>query len=352
MHIVVQILLASVGTLAAIASIILIHEWGHFIVARLLGFKVDTFSIGFGRTIWRKRCHRGTEFRLSWIPLGGYIKLREQGQFAYTAYPIYKRMLVVLAGILMNLLFATALFSAIYVVGFETPKPVIGDVIINSPAYHAGIVPGDQFVSINNQDVKTWSRVMMSLLLHYGDNKPLPLTVQRGSEAHLINLPMEGWKIDGLRPNLWTGLGFMPEKGGMMITVKSSWHRCWLDAGHEVAKLASFNAIIMKKVLFHQLPTDLMGGPVSLFEQAGKASLQGLIAYLGFIAYLNILLALINILPIPLLDGGQFLLLVIEAIRRKPLSDNALLLAQRIGFIVIALLLIQASLNDIQRLFI
>lgn len=351
MHIAVEVMRAVIGALFAVAIVIAVHEWGHYQVARLLGFVVERFSIGFGRSLWRRQNKQGTEFCIGWFPLGGYVKFRQQGERAYSTHPVYQRLLVVMAGVVINLVAAIMIYTVIYAVGFETPQPVVGKIVIGGMADKAGMQPGDVIEMINNDKVNTWPRILMKLLVAIGDDKTMAVKVLRHHHRFTLDLPMSQWKLVGVKPNLFQTLGFFPDKHSKMITIQSIWYRSPLTAAVEVARLVTFNAVMVKKLLFHELSPDLLGGPMSIFEQAGQASLQGLIYYLSFIAYLNIMLALINCLPIPLLDGGQFILLIIEACRRQPLSDRGYLLAQRLGFIMIALLLIQAVLNDVQRLF-
>ena len=351
MHVAVEVIRAIVGALFAIAIVIAVHEWGHYKVARILGFVVERFSIGFGRPLWQRQNRQGTEFWLGWFPLGGYVKFRQSGDKAFAAHPVYKRMLVVMAGIAVNLLCATAIYTVIYGVGFQSPKPIVGQVVIDGMADKAGLQPGDTIEAINGEPVRTWPRILMKLLLALGDEHAMKVRVMRGDRVATVSLPLSQWRIEGLKPQLFQSLGFMPDKHSPMVTISSPWYRSWMTAGAEVSRLFVFNAIMVKKLLFHELPPDLLGGPMSIFEQAGRASLQGVIYYFSFVAYLSIMLALINCLPIPLLDGGQFLLLIIEACWRRPISNRGHLLAQRIGFVIIALLLIQAVLNDIQRLF-
>lgn len=351
MHVALTVLICIVGAILAVSLVIFIHEFGHFGMARLLGFNVEKFSIGFGRPIWRRISRNGTEYRLAWFPLGGYVKLSEHGEKPYMQFPVYKRLLVVSAGVIMNFVCAIVLFAVVYTVGFETHKPIIGSVIINSLADQSGIQPGDQIIAVQGQATQTWSNVLMPLLLKLGNPTSMPLTVIRNNKEKTLSINLAKWKIDGIKQNLFSSVGFIPDRNSPLFTIQTPWYRSISVSANEVGKLTFFNFVMLKKLLFHQLPTDLLGGPVSIFEQAGKATLEGLVTFIAFIAYLNIMLAIINMLPIPLLDGGQFVILLIEGVRRKPLSNNALLLVQRIGFIIIAVLLVQALLNDIQRLF-
>ncbi len=359
---ILNVILAIFGALLAIAIVIVVHEWGHFIVARLCGVHVERFAIGFGRPLWNRLGKKGTEYRVGWVPFGGYVKMAgddpeqldhvDDPKTAYFNKPVYQRLCIVSAGVVMNFILAAFLYAVIYGVGFDAHKPIIGEVAKGSVVAKAGLKPGDQIIKVNHQPVLGWSRVVMQWVMHLGDKQPLAITVKTSSgQQKNLNMSLHKWRLRGVKPQLFQSLGFMPKLPPIKRRVRYSWYKAPIKAISEVGLLIKFNTVILWKMFAQQLSIKALGGPISIFTTAGHASLAGLISYISFIAYLSVTLGFINIIPIPMLDGGHFALLLLEGIRRKPISNRSYLLIFRIGLIIILLVMFQAILNDVQRFF-
>src|SRR3989344_4408729 len=213
-----NILLAILGSLAAIVSVILIHETGHFIVARLCGVYVERFSIGFGKVLWRKKDKRGTEYCLSLLPLGGYVKmLGETGDEpvepalqsqAFSHKPILARLAIVAAGPVTNFILAIVLFWAVFLANLPQLKPVIGDVQPNTIAEAAGLKPGQTIVAIDDHSTPNWQQVVIRLFYRLGDEGLMKIDTMAPPQTHLLHVDL--WQLNNKKPDPLGSLGFKP----------------------------------------------------------------------------------------------------------------------------------------------
>ncbi|MDF1758994.1 MAG: RIP metalloprotease RseP [Coxiellaceae bacterium] len=360
--IILNVILAIFGALVAIAIVILVHEWGHFVVARLCGVHVEKFSIGFGRAIVKIKGKHGTEYKIGWVPFGGFVKMLgddperldtvKDPNKAYFNKPIYQRLCIVSAGVAMNFVLACVLYTVIFCVGYDASKPIVGQVAKPSIAQKAGLQSGDEFIRVEGVKTEGWQRVIMGLAMSIGDKQPLQMTVKNTQgQTKVLAFDLKNWRLIGVKPQLFQSLGFVPQQPAQKQRVQYAWYKAPLPAIQQVGLLIKFNAVILWKMITQKLSLKSLGGPISIFTTAGKASLAGVISYLSFIAYLSVTLGFINILPIPMLDGGHFMFLLLEGVRRKPISNRVYFLAFRVGLVVILLVMFQAILNDVQRFF-
>lgn len=357
-------LLSLLGFIATILILVGIHEWGHFILARCCNVKVLRFSIGFGKPLWRWHNKYQTEYVIAAIPLGGYVKLLDtretpvplpEQSFAFDKKPIYQRFAILAAGPLMNIVFAIIAYSIVFTAGITHIQPIIGTVVPHSIAAQANLKPGDEIIAIADRPITNWSSIAMQLLQQYGSATTLKMTIHPAThptQTSTINLNLQHWQLDPLRPNLLKSLGLEPSRTIQKLT--KTQYPPWQALPHAAQstwRLAKLNIVILYKVVTGVLSWQSLGGPLSIFQSAALAANQGIVIFISFLAFFSVGLAVINLLPIPGLDGAQLLYLVIEWITRKPLSIALQVLLFRLGFILLTLFLIQISLNDLTRLW-
>lgn len=346
--------------------IIFIHELGHFIVAKYFNVKVLKFSIGFGPKVISRRIGE-TEYMISAIPLGGYVKMQgediddqenmspkeieelKNDPRSFKNQPISKRIAIVFAGPLFNLLTAVFIFFGIYMYGLPTLMPVIGEVIQDSPAYRAGLQVNDQISMLDGKKINQWSE--MTEIIHKSANKPLKVKVIRGDQSHDLTIIPEEKVIKDI---------FGEDKKVGLIGVKPADKTFILREG----PLTAFDRAVVKtgeiiyltfvgivKLIQRIIPADNIGGPILIFQMAEKTASLGILSFLTFTAIISINLGVLNLLPIPILDGGHILFFLIEGIIKRPIDERVIVISQRIGLVLIIALMAFAMYNDIFRLF-
>jgi regulator of sigma E protease len=338
--------------------LIFVHEFGHFIVARRLGVGVTRFSFGFGPKLVGIR--RGeTEYRISAVPLGGYVKLvgesegedvsPEQRERSFLLKPVWVKMAVVLAGPLGNLLFAVLAFWVLFLGGVPTLTAKIGDVLPESPAAEAGLRKGDVVVRIDGKAVEAWED-LASGIRESGAERPVHLVVRRdGEEFPVTVVPelREGTTIFGEKD-------FEPRIGiaaGQEIVHRDlSPGEAFVQGVKETGRLVYLTALTVVKLVMRVIPSSGLGGPILIAQIAGEQAQQGLQSFLYFLGLLSVNLGILNLLPIPILDGGHLVFFAIEGLRRKPLSPQVRLLAQQVGLAIILMLTMLVFYNDIARI--
>jgi regulator of sigma E protease len=343
------------GILALIIMII-IHEFGHFIVAVLSGVKVERFSIGFGPVLIKKQT-KITEFVVSAVPLGGYVKMKGEDpnsidendkEGAFYAQSVYKRMLIVFAGPFFNILSAVLFFAIAYFIGIQTLSPQIGKVLKDSPAYFAHLQPKDTVVKINNINVTTWED--MSKIIKTHDN--LNLVIKR--DGKLINVNIKP-KTEIVKNPLGYSekihvIGILPS-GETTIVKYPIWKSLYLGVEKTIYIIKlTIEGII--RLIGGFIPSSDIGGPIMIVDIASKAAQAGFGAFLIFASIISINLGLLNLFPIPVLDGGHLMFFTIEAIRKKPVSEKFQIAAQKVGIGLLIALMVFAFYNDIKRFFI
>ena len=343
--------------------IIFIHELGHFLAAKRFNVKVLKFSIGFGPKVIGKKIGE-TEYLLSAVPLGGYVKMLgedpedkdapaepltpEDEARSFKNQSIRMRAAIVFAGPLFNLLTAVLIFFAIYIHGVPALLPVIGEVMADSPAMRAGLKQGDEILSINGKVINQWAE--MTEIIHKSPNRPLQFAIKRA--GHTLNLTITP------EPKIVKDL-FGEDKEVGMIGIKPSDKVTVVQYGlieaSDKALLKTGEIIYLTFVgivkLFQKIiPADNIGGPILIFQLAEKTASLGVISFLTFTAVISINLGILNLLPIPVLDGGHLLFFAIEAIRKRPLDDRIIVVSQKVGMALIIMLMAFAMYNDIFRI--
>ncbi len=335
--------------------LIFIHELGHFLAAKLSGVKVLKFSIGFGpRLIGRKIGE--TEYLLSAIPLGGYVKMygEDVGEEAidekrsFKHQPVHKKIFIVLAGPLFNILGAIFLFWIIFVHGVPVLKPVIGEVMEKSPAQLSGLQKGDKILEIEGQKINNWFE--MATFIQQNPGKDLNFKIEREGRTLEIKIKPEaketknlfGEKISVGQVGIKPAEEFFIQKENPINAFYKSIEKCY-----EIVELTYLTIV---KIFQRVVSTEVIGGPILIFQAAGKTAEQGLISFLSFAAIISINLGILNLLPIPVLDGGHILFFLIEGIRRKPLSEKFIAISQKVGVAFLIALMMLAFYNDILRI--
>jgi regulator of sigma E protease len=351
-------LIYSIGAaLIGLGVLIVIHEFGHFLFAKLSGVGVLTFSVGFGPKLWVKKKGE-TEYALSAFPLGGYVKMvgedpdDEVGpadlEKSFAHKGLLKRMAIVAAGPGFNLLLAVLLLMIVFIFyGVPVLSTQVGAVEGGLPADRAGIRKGDRIIAVNGQPVSKWEDLSKGIKDSQGNS--LNLQIQRESEQLQIAVaPMkrEGRNIFGEKTDEWIiGIGSQVsiEKGNPGLAV--------VKAVQQTYDYAALTLVALYKMIRGEVSPRNLGGPILIAQMAGQQAQEGLGSFLGFIAVLSINLGVLNLLPIPVLDGGHLLFFLVEAIIGKPVALKHREVAQQVGIFLLMLLMIYAFYNDIARFF-
>lgn len=447
-------LLWNIGAfIVALGLLVAVHEFGHFWVARRCGVKVERFSIGFGKAIWRRLGKNGTEYVLALIPLGGYVKMLdgrvdelkpgEEAQ-AFNHKSVWARMAIVAAGPMANFVFALFAFWLMFMIGVPSVKPVVGEVRPASIVAEAGILPGMEIVGVGGEETGDWESVTYALISHLGDDSvQLKLKAANTSYAVDKTLQLAGWKFDPDKESPIGSLGIVPlggkvlpvveavvpssasEKAGLQIGDRikgvdgeaiTEWaqfvervqqspaqplqvtverggsemtltltpdgkkvkgqlvgfvglspqlvplpdeYRTLLQYGplqalwHGVQKTWSLITLtfdMIGKLIGGIVSLDNLSGPISIAKGAGSSADYGLVYFLGFLALISVNLGIINLFPLPVLDGGHLVYFLIEAITGKPVSEKIQEVGFRIGAAILMLLMGIALFNDFARL--
>jgi len=341
-----------------LSGLILVHEFGHYLVARCLGVRVLKFSIGFGPRLFGF-VRNSTDYCISLLPLGGFVKmLGEQPDeevasgdipYSFSHRPVWQRTLIVGAGPFSNFVFAWLVFFFILVIyGNPVLLPVIGDVNPASPAKAAGLLPGDRIVSINGIPVETWNEV--SKKIKALGEKMLTLTVDRKGKRLAIHVTP---RIETVK-NVF-GEGVRVPIIGVTAAGNLKIERINPFKGFIMAFDRTWDLIVLTvkgfiKIFEHEVPLSSLGGPILIAQIAGEQARLGLLNLFYFMALLSINLGFLNLLPIPILDGGHLFFYTIEAVFGRPLTTRQLEYAQKAGLFILGALMLIVFYNDIARL--
>ena len=451
-----NILISIVSFIVAVSVIVTVHEFGHFIVARLLGVKVLRFSVGFGRTLLRYISPKsGVEYVLAGIPLGGYVKMLDEREgnvasheqkFAFNRQPVMSRFAIAAAGPVFNFIFAVFAYACMYLVGVQGIIPEIGKVEKDSIAYQAGLSRGDVVLQINDQPVSTWeeasiemineglktgvvkvrkqdaykeiSEVMLDLSdtkalldegsplekigvepwrmkleaklgkfvsnsaakeqgLKEGDailsangevvvdwanwvkivqanpGKSIALQILRDSEQISMDLtpkPEEenGRKVGKIGAYPWIN---ERERAKRQITIQTDVGESIVKGASKTLDMSVLTVKLLGKLIIGQASVKNISGPISIAEFAGISAQLGLATFLSTLAIISISIGILNLLPVPILDGGHLLFCLVEMVKGSPVSEATQLVGQKIGIFMLAGLMSLAFYNDFQRIF-
>jgi regulator of sigma E protease len=343
----------------AFCLLIVIHELGHFLVAKYLGIGVERFSIGFGPKIASFR--RGeTEYRLSVIPLGGYVKLLgddprgADGDHprAFLNKPVSHRIAVVAAGPLANFVLAVVILAGVHWVGVPTPQiaelPEVGEVVPDSPAQQAGLQPGDRIVMVNGTPVSKWEDLVQTIHRHI--NTPLQLKVQRGTQEFDVTVTPRAGKVIKDLEEVEVGLIGVAPRVDFTVMRYSPPVALWKGV-EKTWELTALTAVSLVKMVQGKISPKHLAGPVGIFQMAGQQAKVGLLPLVSLMAVLSISLGILNLFPIPILDGGHILFFALEGLWGQPISPRKQEIATQVGLFLLVALMLTAFYNDLLRIF-
>ncbi len=352
------VLTTILSTIIVLGILVFVHELGHFLLAKRLGVGVLTFSLGFGPKLIGRKVGE-TQYQISAFPLGGFVKLigenpeeevkEEDRARSFSAQPIWKRALIVSAGPFFNFLLAAALFSSVNLFGIPFFPAKVGEVSPDLPAEKAGLKRGDTILSIDGVGLSKWEE--LSKIIRNSKGKDILLKVKRNGEILEMKVtPKPSTQKNVFGENIETFvIGITPfdevlvQKVGPLTAMGKGLAQTWYGI--------KLTMVTIMKLIERVIPAKTIGGPILIAQLAGEQAKRGLLSLILFMAILSINLGVINLFPIPILDGGHFLFLGLEALLRRPISIKKMEIAQQIGLIFIILLMLFAFYNDLIRIF-
>ncbi len=346
-----QIILAIVALLIVLGVVVFIHELGHFLAARWAGVRVDTFSIGFGPAIVKWHDKHGTVWKIACLPLGGYVSIYGQEDMFdrkkyaelpadkkkghYLSAPAWKQFIIVAAGVTMNFILAWLIYSGIFMFQpKEVQLPIVGQVIQESVAFNAGVKPGDTIVRIDDEKITNWGELIIAKEL--ASTHDADVLLLRGTELVRVQLsPAERWGLvaDGSKTEL-RKKGFFD---GLYAGARETYYQ------------SKTLLVVLKQIITGERSSKQLGSFITIAEVSGQALSMGIVALLSIIALLSVNLGVINLLPLPVLDGGYLLILIIEAITRRKLGGRGMEIAIIVGWLFIIGLFALTMWNDLAR---
>ena len=339
--------------------LIFFHEFGHFLIARLFGVGVEKFSLGFGPRLIGKKIGI-TDYRLSAIPLGGYVKMvgeEPDAQIApqdlplsFTHKHVAKRMLIVAAGPVFNILLAVIIFFGIFFFsGTLILKPSIGSVRAGSPALAAGLEKGDLITQINGSPINSWDE--MAEIINASRGRTLDLTVRRQDSTLDFSIAPEKVTTKNIFGEDVQRYVVGITASGESYSKEMNLFQAASESLIQTYRVTELMVVIIAKLIKGDISTNTLGGPIMIAQMAGDSAKAGVGSLISFIAVISINLAIINLLPIPVLDGGHLLFFFIEAVKGRPVSIKVREVAQQVGLFILILLMILVFYNDITRIF-
>ncbi|SFR80858.1 RIP metalloprotease RseP [Sphingomonas jatrophae] len=351
---------------AVIGPLIFLHELGHYLVGRWFGVKADAFSIGFGREIVGWTDKRGTRWKVAALPLGGYVKFAgdmnpasaptaewlamspEERAGTFQAKPVWQRFLIVAAGPVTNFLFAIIVFMAVFAVSGEPRTPaVIAAVQPGSPAAAAGIVPGDRISMVAGQSVDRFEDISDIVRIRAGEAVPVDIW-RNGRQIHLRMTPRVDLERDNFGNEFRIGrIGVSP--AGRTI-VPLAWHELPGAAVRQTVAIVRMMVDTIVQIVTGRRSVSELGGPLQIAKFSGQVATMGWFDFIIFMTMISINLGFINLLPIPLLDGGHLFFYAVEAVRRRPVGPQATEWAFRSGLAVLMAFMVFVTINDLGNL--
>ena len=353
----ITVLYAVVSALVALGILIVFHELGHFLVAKKTGVGVLTFSLGFGPKIFGKKVGE-TEYLVSAFPLGGYVKMvgedpeqevqEVDNERSFSNQSLTKRFAIVAAGPVFNFILSILVFTLIFVFfGMPVLTTQIGSVESNSPAEQAGLQKGDRILSIGTRPIEKWEDLSMQIKESGG--KPLVLRVERdGGQIDISVQPMEreGRTVFGEKTTFWV-VGIASD----VVIQKSNPLMGMWQGVYKTGEYSVLTLVALYKMVTGDISPKNLGGPLLIAQLAGEQARQGLWNFLFFVAILSVNLGVLNLLPIPILDGGHLFFFLLEGMRGRPVALRHRERAQQVGVFLLILIMIYAFYNDIARFF-
>ena len=449
-----NILWSLAAFIVALGVLITVHEFGHFWVARRCGVRVERFSIGFGRALWRRTDRQGTEYVIALIPLGGYVKMLDERVEAvppelrhqsFNNKTVWQRAAIISAGPVANFIFAVFAYWLVFLIGVPSLRPVVGEIAPDSVAAHAEISPGMELKSLGGIETPDWDSVRLELISKIGDAQTTVGVAPFGS-SHVVEkrLDLRQWQFEPDKQDPVVALGIMPrgpqiepvlaevqagsaaakaglQPGDRIVKVNGQllgqWQRfvtlvrdnpakplaveieragsplsltlipdtkpagkageegfvgvvpkiiplpdeyktirqygpftALYEAGDKTWQLMKLTVSMLGKLITGDVKLNNLSGPISIAQGAGMSAEFGLVYYLMFLALISVNLGIINLFPLPVLDGGHLLFLAIEKLKGGPVSERVQDFSYRIGSVLLVLLMGLALFNDFSRL--
>lgn len=352
--------------LVVLTVLVFVHELGHFLVARYFGVRVDVFSVGFGREIFGWTDRAGTRWKFSLIPLGGYVKMfgdanaasqpgdgvaalpPEERAYAFQTKPLGARTAVVAAGPMANFLFALIVLAGLFMtVGQRFTPPVAGEIVPESAAAAAGMQPGDRFVELDGKQIERFEDIQR--IVRPNAERPLEAVILRDGEAIAVTLVPRASEIkDPFGNTEQIGLVGI-SRSNIEYMRHGPAEAVWRSAG-EIWDISVGTLQAVGQIIVGSRSAEQLGGPLRIAQMSGTVAESGIVPVLWFMAVLSINLGLINLFPVPMLDGGHLLFYGIEAVRGRPLGERAQEYGFRIGLAVVFSLMLFVTLNDLVQL--
>ena len=446
-------LISVVSFIVALGILVAVHEWGHFWVARRCGVKVERFSIGFGKALWRKTDKLGTEFVIAAIPLGGYVKMLDERvdqvseqdlPYAFNRQHVLKRIAIIAAGPIVNFLFAIFALFVMYLIGLQTIKPVVGSIEPDSVFSQSNIPQNAVLTQVGDRKVVDWEDVAYEFMSFIGHDEMLvKWTDENSSYERAATINISQWKFDPDKTSVFSSLGLIPYRPKVLNvlgyiedgsaaqgigfqandkiisldgTSMQNWEQivsyvstrpnesvqvdvfrdeqvislsgtigsktddqntkgymgftptleAWPEgvvfvhqygvvkamtkAMDKTWRLMTLSIEMLGKLITGDLSVKNLSGPISIAQGAGMSASLGLVYFLGFLALISVNLGIINLLPLPVLDGGHLLYYFIELLSGKPVPESVQEVGFKIGGVLLLLLMSIAIVNDIARL--
>jgi regulator of sigma E protease len=351
--------------LAAIGPLIFLHELGHYLVGRWCGVKADTFSIGFGREVFGWTDKRGTRWKIGWMPLGGYVKFagdmsaastpdlewqslpESEKSFVFQAKPVWKRALIVVAGPVTNFLVAAVIYMGLFAaIGEMASPPVAAVVQPGSAAAKAGFLSGDRVTAINGNQVERFTDMISYVALR--PNQLLTVEIVRGGVAKSITVAPDEYELVS-RFGTKTSIGRLGFAAPRAEPVPVALLDLPGAAIRQVVRVVGSMVDGLGQIIMGYHSVRELGGPMMIAKMSGEMATLGFVAFVEFMALISINLGFINLLPVPMLDGGHLFFYGLEALRRKPVALHVQEWAYRTGFMLLMGLMAFVTINDLGR---
>jgi regulator of sigma E protease len=367
--------------------LIFVHEFGHFIVAKLFNVKVEKFSLGFGPKLFGMQIGE-TEYLLSAFPLGGYVKMFGEGGViegaappvsedtdtekaydqesgepldgvaelteaekarSFSHKPPLARIAIVMAGPVFNLVFAWMIFILLCMLGVPTVTARIGEVLKDKPAARAGVLKGDTVTVINGKKINQWEDI--AGMIAVGKGQPIHLSVRRDGQVLQFTITPEPRISKNLFGESIQGHAIGIAAAGEIVTETSNPFQAVVRGSKQTWKVIDLTIMSLVKMVQRVVPMDSVGGPIMIAKMAGETAQMGASSFLAFMALLSINLGVLNLLPVPVLDGGHLFFFFCELVIGRPVSQKVREYAQQIGLFLLLSLMVLAFYNDIVRYF-
>lgn len=354
-------LMAILAIILTLVLVVGIHEAGHGIAARIFQVKIKKISIGFGKPLLQWQRPNGAEWIWAMWPLGGYVQLLnsrispvepDEYPYCFDKKPIWVRLIILLAGVFANLLTAWFAFILVFYIGIAYKVPQVQSVQPNSLAAQAGVFAGDQFIAVDGRKTSSWHDVGMQLVILWGQ-KDVKVTLKQAKDQALKEVTFDLSHISFTRQErtLLTSLGMSPDSSAVQEMMRSSSLTGAIhQANTAIIHLFYFFIMILKQLFTGVIPFFILLGPLGIFAASVASLSQGVVVFIYFIATFSLAVALVNLFPVPGLDGGSIGYLLLEKIRGKPISVAMEVLVHRLMVIVFCVLLVQLLMNDLTRL--